>query len=242
MASAEQPASASPLFCLGHSHLRCVQSASAETGIAIDAINFWEDNSEVLGFPDKPVFTPALQQRIRDCPGILFSYIGGGGPTAISLLSHPRRFDFVLPQAPVLPLDPKAEILPVDAVRAVLRKKIQPFLDLLLHVRSLARHAVVHMESPPPCADAQQALSHIPWPLFPGMTKEIAPRHVRYKVWRLHSDIVAAVCADSDIGYVGHPPQAVDDEGFLRPEFSLDGIHANHKYGALQLRQMQEVR
>jgi hypothetical protein len=28
----------------------------------------------------------------------------------------------------------------------------------------------------------------------------------------------------------------------LGPEFSLDGIHANHKYGALQLRQMQEVR
>jgi hypothetical protein len=98
------------------------------------------------------------------------------------------------------------------------------------------------MQSPPPCADAQPALAHIPWSMFPGMLQEISPRHVRYKVWRLHSEIVAGVCADNDIGYVGHPPQAVDAEGFLRPEFSRDGIHANSQYGALQLRQMQEVR
>ena len=73
------------------------------------------------------------------------------------------------------------------------------------------------------------------------MTQEISPRHLRYKIWRLHSDIVALVCAENGIDYLTHPPQAVDDEGFLRPEFSRDGIHANEAYGALQLRQMQEA-
>jgi hypothetical protein len=242
MAASEPPVSASPLFCLGHSHLRCVQAASVETGIAIDARNFWDDNSDVVGFPAKPEFAPALQQRIRGYPGPVFSFIGGGGPIAISLLAHPRRFDVVLPQAPSLPLDPAAEILPVDAVRTILRRKIQPFLDLLLHVRSLAPHRLVHMESPPPCADAQPALAHIPWALFPGMTQEISRRHLRYKIWRLHSDLVAGVCAEHGVDYLAHPPQAVDDEGFLRAEFSIDGIHANASYGALQLRQMQEVR
>src|SRR6476619_1966347 len=99
MAAIELPVSTLPLFCIGHSHLRCVQAASVETGIAIDGINFWADNSQVLGFPDKPEFAPALQQRIRDYPGPVFSYIGGGGPVAICLFAHPRRFDFVLPQA-----------------------------------------------------------------------------------------------------------------------------------------------
>ena len=97
------------------------------------------------------------------------------------------------------------------------------------------------MESPPPCADAQQALAHIPWQLFPGMSKDISPRYLRYKVWRLHSEIVASFCADHDIRYAGHPPQAVDHEGFLLSEFSHDGIHTNGRYGALLLRQMREL-
>lgn len=234
--------SGSPLLCLGHSHLRCVQMAAAESRIAIAAVNFWDDNSQVLDFPARPVFTSALQQRIGAWPDPLFSLIGGGGPVAISLLAHPRRYDFVLPGAPGLPLDPEAEILPFDAVTAILRTKIQPFLDLMIHLRSLTRQRVRHLQSPPPCADARRALAHIPWAMFPGMTREISPAHLRYKVWRLHSDIVAGVCADHDIGFIHRPDSAVDDDGYLRAEFSRDGIHANEAYGVLQLRQMQEAR
>jgi hypothetical protein len=230
-----------PLLCIGHSHLRCVQVAVGESGAAVETINFWDDNSVVLGYPDNPVLTPELQQRIRDFPGTVFSFMGGSAHVVVGLLSHPRRFDFVLPQAPSLPLDPRAEIIPVDAVRAVLLQQAEPYLKMMRHVRSLTRRRLVHVEPPAPCGDEQRMRPNIPWPLFPGMLREIAPRPVRYKLWRLHSDIVAGFCADQDIAFAGYPRASVDEDGFLLPEFFHDGIHANGKYGALLLRQMQEV-
>lgn len=230
-----------PLLCVGHSHLHCVQAAAAQTGIAIDAVNFWDGKEAVRDFPDDPSLTPALQQRLRDHPGPVFSFVGGGVPAVVGLLSHPRRFDFVLPEAPRLPLDPRAEIVPVDAVAALLREQALPFLKLAEHMRSLARHGLFHFQSPPVCREAQRMLPHIPWPLFPGMRKEIAPPHFRYKIWRLHSQIVAAHCASRDIGFVEYPRQTVDEHRFLLPEYFHDGIHANEKYGALLLQQMREL-
>jgi len=70
---------------------------------------------------------------------------------------------------------------------------------------------------------------------------EISPRHFRYKLWRLHSEIVADLCTELDIGFVPHPRQAGDDEGFQRPEFFRNASHTNSKYGALLLQQMQEL-
>lgn len=229
------------MLCIGHSHLHCVQRASAETGIAIEAINFWDDNSVVLDYPDNPSLIPALQQRFRDYPGAIFSFIGGGAHAVFGLVSHPRRFDFVLPEAPSLALDSRAEILPVDAVRAMLLKEVQPYLKLMRHVRTLAQHRFVHMEPTPPCGDPQRMLRFIPWPLFPGMLREIAPRPLHYKLWRLHSEIMAGHCAEYGIDFAAYPRHTVDENGFLLPEFFHDGVHGNSEYGALLLKQMQEL-
>lgn len=235
-ACAEKP----PMLCIGHSHLHCVQAASARSGIAIDAIDFWADDSVVVDYPDNPSLASDIQRRFLDCTSTAFSFIGGGAHVVVGLLSHPRRFDFVLPKAPWLPLNSQAEVLPIDAIRAVLLEQAQPALKLMLHVRSLTRR-LVHMESPAPCADERFLRQRIPWSLFPGMLREVAPRPVRYKLWRLHSQIVAEFCADHDIEFVSHPSQSVDEDGFLRREYSHDGIHANSKYGRLLLRQMQEA-
>jgi hypothetical protein len=241
MASTTDAAETPPLLCIGHSHLHCVQAASAETGIAIDAVNFWDDNSVVVGYPDEPALTADLQQRFRAHAGTIFSFVGGGAHSVVGLVSHPRRYDFVLPEAPSLPLDPQSEVIPVDAVRAMLLEHVRPFLKLMDHVHSLARQRLVQVEPPPPCGDAQRMRPHIPWPLFPGMLKEIAPKSLRYKIWRLHSDIVATHCAQRGIGFLAHPRHAVDVEGFMLAEFFHDGIHANGRYGALLLQQMREL-
>jgi hypothetical protein len=241
MSSETSAAANPPLLCIGHSHLHCVQRASVETGIAIDAINFWDDNSVVRDYPDNPTLIPDLQQRFRDHAGTIFSFIGGGAHSVVGLVSHPRRIDFVLPEAPTLALDPRAEILPVAAVRAMLVEQIQPYLKLMRHVSSLAQRRVVHMEPPPPCGDSERMLRYIPWSLFPGMLKEIAPRPLHYKLWRLHSEIVASHCAELGMDFDVYPSQAIGADGFLLPEFFHDGVHGNNSYGALLLRRMQEL-
>ena len=228
-------------LCIGHSHLRCLQTAAADLAVPLDAVNFWDANDGVRDGPDGPVLAGDLRQRVREHAGPVFSFIGGGAHSVLGLVAHPRRFDFVLPASPGLPLAANAEVLPVDLVRAILRRDMAPFLHLMSDLRSVARHRVVHLEPPAPCGEAKRMLPHIPWPLFPGMLRELAPRHLHYKLWRLHSEILLAHCAANDIDFLPHPGQTTGPDGFLRPEFFHDGVHANSAYGALLLDQMREV-
>jgi len=62
-----------------------------------------------------------------------------------------------------------------------------------------------------------------------------------YKLWRLHSEIVAGFCAESGIEFIPNPDQATDSRGFIRTEFLRDGVHANRRYGELLLQQMGEL-
>lgn len=207
----------------------------------LDAVNFWDDNSVILNSPQAPVLVDDLQQRIRMHKGTVYSYIGGGAHTVIGLVSHPRRYDFVLPEEPDLPIDPRAELLPAEAVLEVLARETEPYLKLMLHLRTLARDRMVHMEPPPPCRDNDSIAPHIPWPLFPGMLQEVAPPWLRYKTWRLHSGLVSAWCDRQQVVFCARPASTVDTAGFLKDEFFLDGVHANSGYGSLQLEQMENA-
>lgn len=227
------------LFCIGHSHLRCVQTAAADSGAAIRAINFWDDNSVILNSPDDPVFVDALQQEIRAYQGTVYSFIGGGAHTVIGLVSHPRRYDFVLPENPDLPIDPRAELVPVEAVREVLAEETAPYLKLMRHLRALAGERMVQIEPPPPCPDNSTIAPHVPWSLFPDMLQEVAPPWLRYKTWRLHSQLVSEWCARERIAFHACPAAAADDRGFLRQDYFQDGVHANSHYGMLLLEQMR---
>lgn len=258
------------MLCIGHSHLFCVQSAAAAQGIAIDAVNFWERSDWLKELPDLPA---GLQRRLREHPGTVYSFVGGAAHSVLGLLAHPRRYDLVLPEMPGLPLDTKAEVLPVDAVRAILSREIQPYLKLMKHLRALAQYRVVHLESPPPCSDARiVGLARLIMenlmenPLTPragclpstgwfarlrrrvalrlrpsGGPDDIASTILHYKLWRVHSEIVAGFCAESGIEFISHPGETTDAHGFIRREFVQDGVHANSRYGALLLEQMQEL-
>lgn len=227
-------------FFIGHSHLRCVQQAAAEGGQLLESLNFWDRPNDVVKGTTWTL-VPELQQRLRDHQGDVVSWIGGGAHTLFGLASHPRRIEFVLPEAPDLPLDPRAELLPFGAVRESLMVQTEPYLQLMGHVRSLVRHRLLHMEPPPLCPDNAQIDPHIPWSLFPGMLQEVAPPYLRYKMWRLHSQIVSDFCSQAGIEFIARPAMSMDADGFLGQEFFSDGVHANSRYGALQLQQLQQL-
>lgn len=230
-----------PLLCIGHSHVACVARAARAASVPLQALDFWTMPDAIVRSDGAARFSPALITQLREHAGPVFSFIGGAAHGVVGMLVHPRRFDFVLPWAPELPLDPAAEVLPALAVRAIVEAAMGEYLDLLNQLRALCRGALFHVESPPPYADAQRMHADIPWAMYPGMLQEISPAWMRYKLWRMHSRIVEDWCLANDATMVSCPPLAVDAEGFLRAPYYGDGAHANEAYGALVLDQMRQL-
>lgn len=164
-----------------------------------------------------------------------FSMIGGNAHNVLGLLRHPHPFDFVLPSAPGLPLDPAAEVLTYGYLAAALERMISIDLEAMKMLRAKAWFA--HLESPPPIGDDAHIQEHLD-PYFRGQPSPvIAPKGLRYKLWRLNSEIIATFCAANDIGFVAAPETTIDD-GFLAPRFyALNATHANKAYGAELLAQ-----
>jgi hypothetical protein len=231
------------MFCIGHSHVACVEKAASEQGVALTAINFWHAPGALTRQNDRLKLSDQTRQRIGRHAGPVFSMIGGSAHVVLGILVHPRPWDFVLPAAEHLPLAPGTEVIPYGAVKQVLFGLMQEFLEITLQVKEVAKGAIFQMEPPPPNSDAQRILPHIMGflALIHGMRPEIAPAPFRYKLWRLQSSLLEAHCEEHGIGFVRHPSAITDDEGFLSPEYFNDGAHGNSAYGALVLEQMRRL-
>jgi hypothetical protein len=221
--------------CIGHSHVRTVAAAARRYQVPLSCIDFWTAGERIVVTADSARFHPDIADRLQ---GAVFSMIGGSAFNILALCVHPRRFDFVLPAAPSLPCDAQAELVPAAAVRTTLLQMTQKYLDLLGYVRDAATGAVYHIEAPPPFGEDWRRLPPDLMPFFTDKRREISPRWLRYKMWRLHSEINRQYCASRGITFIPHPPETVDAEGFLLPRFYADPMHANEAYGACILAQM----
>jgi hypothetical protein len=230
-----------PLLCIGHSHVACVARAAEFAGTPLQALNFWEMPGAILHNDGLPRFSATLEQQLKQHKGPVFSLIGGAAHGVLGMLVHQRRFDFVLAAEPTLPLDPAAEVLPALAVRRVLESLMVDYLALMSAVRQLCAGPLFHIEPPPPFADAQRMHADIPWAMYPGMRQEISPAHFRYKLWRMHSQILIDWCLASGATWAAHPRESVDESGFMRESYYGDGAHANTAYGELVLEQMRQL-
>lgn len=237
--SKQQPGTCNPLLCIGHSHVACVAQAAVKLEIPLQAMNFWEMPGAILREGGVPRLSLDIELRLRRHPGPLFSMMGGAAHGVLGMLVHPRRFDFVLPAQPDLPLDPAAEILPALAVRGMLESLMTDYLALMTQLRQFCTGALFHVEPPPPYADAGRMHADIPWPLYPGMCHEISPAPFRFKLWRLHTQILDDWCRANDTKLLRCPAEAMDADGFMREAFYGDGAHANVAYGELVLQQMK---
>jgi hypothetical protein len=215
-----------------------VADAARDAGVPLVAIDFWHVKPFAADQPDRTHFCLEIQQQIADGP--VFSMIGGNAHHKLGLVVHPRPFDFVLPAAPHLPLDGRAEIVPSDSVRAALVRIAAEYLDLMRLLKHAVRGQVLHLQPPPIFADESRIAPDVPWMFFEGR-RAVSPRYLRYKLWHLHSEIIQEFCRDIGILFIAHPPEAVDGDGFLLADYYANAMHVNSRYGALVLRQMREA-
>jgi hypothetical protein len=223
---------------IGHSHSQAIFDAAARDGVRLRGFNFWTAPQPALD-PTRTAFHPEIEQVLSQ--GVVFSAVGGAVHNILSLVAHPRPFDFVLPERPDLPIGEGAEVLPFAAVRDAIAAPLQEYLDIIALVRRTATGRVFHIDAPPPLEDGDRVLQDVPWMFFQNLTREVAPATVRWKCWRVHSALVAAFCAAHGVEVLAAPAASMDGSGYLRPEFYKDAMHVQETYGALVLRQMKEV-
>jgi hypothetical protein len=240
------------MFCIGHSHVRCVEEAAQEQGVALNCLNLWTFGRPVLYDGPSPRLDPDLKARLG---APIFSLIGGSAHEILGLIKHPRAFDIILPEAPDLPLEPGAEILPAAAVRQTMESLMSVHLDLLRLLPGGSAGPVFHLESPPPFPDDDVLTEGLAGLMATPFFERFVPagetpapsepsryqaggKGLRYKLWRLNSQIVRETCAQSGVIFVPRPPQSVDAEGYLKRELFAFAGHANKDYGAMLLNQM----
>ncbi len=187
-------------------------------------------NREVLELIDRTV--PAGQPRHY------ISMLGGNGHVMLALSKHPRPFDFVLPERPDLPLDPEAEIVPYDYLAETLKPLMMSYIWQMIGLRQAVGQSILCVETPPPYGDdayvSQNLGSYIPDP------RNVVGRAMRYKMWRLHSNLLQYFCEHCGIEYLSAPEEGIDAEGFLRREgYGMDATHANGWYGELLVRKLE---
>lgn len=186
---------------------------------------------------------PRLRTKILAHPDddkLVFSQVGGNVHSFLGLFRHPEPFDFILPGQPRLVLDDGAALLTYGYVAAAMRRMLALDFAILAALARTTTVLICHLESPPPIADSAYCQANLPPsfqpPPFQGMA--VAAPSLRYKVWRLHSTLVAAECRRLGINFLPCPTESMDEDGFLLPQYYADPLHGNVEYGKLLLRQM----
>lgn len=183
----------------------------------------------------------AIEDQITRHRPRVASVIGGNAHNALALMRHPRPFDFLLPDGSGPPPDAGSELIPFGQMRAALETRLETDLARLRACEAAAG-SFLHLESPPPLRDGDYITAHAePW--FrdaAGATVVAAGIGVRWRAWRLASQILREAVEELGCRYLPVPPEAQDPDGFLQPWLAADPTHGNEAYGEILIRAIED--
>jgi hypothetical protein len=227
------------ILFVGHSHITAPRLAHAEAGGGAEIEFCGITQPEFHPESKDGVLHPAILARVEAAPSELHvSMLGGNDHTVISLVNDPRRFDFVLPEAPDLYVDTRAEILPAGLLRVELKRRIMPHLMTLAAYRAVVKGRLVHIESPPPVPSAEFIESNPDTFGSRLAQRGVSPALFRYKMWRLHSGLYRETCGQLGVEFLPAPSRMQDEQGMLVQPAWRDATHANTLYGQHVLAQL----
>jgi hypothetical protein len=229
------------MICIGGSHMVCVLEAAEEAGSPLQAIGLKARAfMDVANEPEILESDTLDRKTVNKHGGPVFSFVGGIRYLSLGVARHPTPYDFILPAAPELPLDPGAELLPYRALREKLEHDDGRHLETLERIAEVADGPVYQFESPPPPPQAWLEKRSAE-KTSRDRTHELPAPYVRYKLWRVYSELVQEVADRVGARFIPHPSEAVDGEGFLKEGLSKNPTHANSRYGALVLGQLRSL-
>lgn len=184
-----------------------------------------------------------LNPRLTDIiaeerPAFVTLSVGGNEHIAMSVVQRCGRIDFVLGEAPDLPLTPGATLLPEAAIRETLRDRMESTLSIILALKEATDAPLICIEPPPPLPDSQ--ILAYPKEFFRRSVdpEKLSPELFRYKMWRVQSGLYRDICARHDIGFVAVPAALIAPPGVLaREAWGADATHANVTFGKVMVEQ-----
>lgn len=231
-----------PCFIIGDSHVDALKDALADGHEA--ALDFQVFRLAKLKngkpFGDIPVDEARRQVRALGRDGLVVCAFGGNQHSVLSLVQHPRPFDFALPGEP-LSLKPGAELIPFHAIRMLLAESVTASFRNVTSLQEVASGAVVHLAPPPPKADEAHILRSVEtYFIEQGLTHYgVTDAAIRLKMWRVQTMILRELCGKAGVIFLPSPAETLTPEGFLAPEFyAKDATHANRRYGQSVLNQI----
>jgi hypothetical protein len=209
-------------------------------------------NPVLQGPADAPELHPKLREHLVELPwDFVVLVCGGNEHNVLGIVRNKRPFDFVLSSEPDLPLQPGYELVPEALIREVLKHYMADSLETMRTFRAGTELPVMQLEPPPPLPNRRVLAYPREFVRANLLRKKIAPELIRYKLWRLESDIYTRFCNEADIAYLPAPAGMVDKSGMLAETgWGSDATHANPHYGIevtkdvldLYLTQMEEAR
>lgn len=165
--------------------------------------------------------------------------IGGSTHFQLGAVNSPRLFDFTIPGKEELPFVSGAESVPYDLVRSLFSREEEGILKPLLRARKLTR-AVSCLCVPPPVADAGKVFEHMPdeW-REDARALGVPPPIFRYKIWLVYTSVVREICRKAEIDMIDPPARSIDENGYLKAQYSFDTLHGNARYGVAVLEQVE---
>lgn len=169
---------------------------------------------------------------------VVLSAIGGNQHAVYGTIQHPIPFSFFEPGSDA-PLEADVGIIPYRILEANFGKGIRARDGQSLEALRKATPArLIHLLAPPPKRDNDHILRHHESRFAEENIAElgVSSPELRMKFWKLQRRILEEVGRDYGFEVLGPPPAALDEDGFLAPEYyASDATHANVAYGELVL-------
>jgi hypothetical protein len=244
-------------FCIGHSHLLSVKFFYEQNK------NFFSKNEIDFNFlmlldKDYENYTKRrmgaandkfdwslklnylIKKHAKDT-NFITTFFGGNAHNIMGLVNHPEKFDFYLTGEADEKVLRGARIIPLSMIEANMKMSggYPETLWCLNAIRKIFSGKIVQVESPPPIPSRSHLLKYA-GPFKSQFDKYgAAPKELRYKLWRVHSNLIKQECAKLNIDYLQAPIDMIDENGFLQKKaWNLDTNHANSIYGESIINQL----
>lgn len=238
------------LLIVGHSHSIGVVNALRTSGVPTGYAAPREiDGHGVFTFDGSRFsYSSPIKQEIESQfsdPIPIISMVGGNAYNVLGLIEGDPPFDFLHPSYS-RHLREDCAVIPYRTVHDSFWRRLQAG-DLRMLTTLIEEYPTVfwgHVQAPPPWRDNAAMEAHLdPYFRQNFPNRKISDPWLRLKLWKTESDIFEAACLARGKKYLRVPREALDPDGFLRPEYHHETscTHANAAYSSMVYEQIKEA-